>query len=156
SGDKHWRVYGAPVMLPLRGQAFDASSDQSGPPILEFELQAGDTLYIPRGYVHEAQSSSTVSLHITAGVMAFTSTDLVLEALASTCLLGVSLRRALPIGFAHQTFDRTGARYEFRRMLQAFVESADFDAILDRFIEEFLSTRQLCARGYFLELERID
>ena len=36
--------------------------------MLELTLRAGDTLYLPRGWLHEALTSETDSLHITVGV----------------------------------------------------------------------------------------
>lgn len=42
------------------------SQDEIGEPILEVTLEAGDLLYFPRGYIHQAQTDEAVhSLHIT-------------------------------------------------------------------------------------------
>jgi len=35
---------------------------------MEFTLQAGDVLYLPRGWIHDARTFSTDSLHVTVGV----------------------------------------------------------------------------------------
>ena len=36
--------------------------------MLELTLRAGDTLYLPRGWLHDALTSETDSLHVTVGV----------------------------------------------------------------------------------------
>jgi ribosomal protein L16 Arg81 hydroxylase len=75
AGSKQWTIYGTPVTLPLTEQSFDASIHERGEPTLEFELQAGDLAYIPRGVVHDARSGDTLSLHITVGVLTYTWVD---------------------------------------------------------------------------------
>ena len=40
-------------------------------PQIEVELKQGDTLYIPRGFVHEAVTANEVSLHITLGLLSY-------------------------------------------------------------------------------------
>lgn len=72
AGSKHWRLYGIPVKLPLWGQDFDSKIHKTGPISLECDLAAGDTLYIPRGFVHDAVSTEETSLHITIGILAYT------------------------------------------------------------------------------------
>ncbi len=72
SGSKRWTLFGTPVESPLSGQEFSPEAHSLGETTLEFELQAGDVAYIPRGVAHEARSTDTVSLHITAGVLRYT------------------------------------------------------------------------------------
>ncbi len=57
-----------------------------GAPTLEFELHAGDVAYIPRGIAHEARSTDTVSLHITAGILRYTWADFLFECVAAASL----------------------------------------------------------------------
>ena len=45
-------------------------------------LRAGDTLYLPRGWLHEAETSETDSLHLTIGIAAHTWLDAARDALA--------------------------------------------------------------------------
>ena len=46
-------------------------------------LRAGDTLYLPRGWLHEAETSQTDSLHLTIGIGAHTWLDAARDALAA-------------------------------------------------------------------------
>ena len=152
-GSKHWTIYGTPLELPLTNQDFDSSVQARGAPTLEFDLSAGDTAYIPRGVVHDAHSSEDVSLHITAGVLSYTWTDLLLEAVADAGLNESALRKTLPVGFARQGFDRVQARKTFRKLLQQVAAKSDFDAILDRFVDDLISKCAPPLRGQMAQME---
>jgi ribosomal protein L16 Arg81 hydroxylase len=139
AGSKKWTIYGTPVELPLAEQDFDASIHDRGAPTLEFELKTGDVAYIPRGVVHDARSTEQLSLHITAGILRYTWADLLLEFVAGACLNDPAFRKALPPGFAKPDFDRTQAREMLRGLLEKTWEKSEFDANLDRFVDEFIS-----------------
>jgi ribosomal protein L16 Arg81 hydroxylase len=68
AGNKHWKIYRNPIALPLANQpsiAFDCSNEE---PLYDIELEQGDMIYMPKGYVHEAMTTDGVSAHITVGV----------------------------------------------------------------------------------------
>src|SRR5690348_1661254 len=96
AGSKKWTIFGTPVESPLAGQDYDARQHELGPATLEFELNAGDVAYIPRGVGHEACCTDTISLHITAGILRYTWADLLLELLARASLSDPAFRKALP------------------------------------------------------------
>lgn len=156
AGSKHWKIYETPVVLPLKGQEFDSSLHKPGATTLEFDLQAGDTVYIPRGVMHDAQSHDDVSLHITVGVLSYTWTDLMLGALATVSLNDPSFRKALPVGFGRLEFDRAQAREIFRELLGQFVTHADLDAELDTFVDDLVSTRHPLLRGQMSQIGSLD
>jgi hypothetical protein len=66
---------------------------EPGEPVLDVTLQAGDTLYLPRGWLHEAKTSETDSLHLTMGVNVYTWMDAFRAALDS-CAREVGFRRS--------------------------------------------------------------
>lgn len=69
-GSKIWKVYDSPVYLPT--ETFEKSMlPENMIPQIEVELKQGDTLYIPRGFVHEADTANEVSLHITLGLLSY-------------------------------------------------------------------------------------
>lgn len=104
SGSKQWRIYDTKIPLPLQGQKFDAEKDRPGDVSDEFELQAGDIVYIPRGAMHAARSTAEPSLHVTTGLMAYTWADLFVQGVAAAALGEQSLRESLPVGFARSDF----------------------------------------------------
>lgn len=156
TGSKRWTIFGEPVQLPLRNQDFDPSEHHPGSPTLEFELCAGDAAYIPRGWLHQARSSDNVSLHITVGVLAYTWTDFLLECVADVCLNDAAFRKSLPPGFARKEFPTEQARAVFGRLLQHLSERGAPDKILDRFIDELLSSCPPLLRGQMAQLGMLD
>jgi hypothetical protein len=74
SGSKAWRVCGAwPRQAPIASfQLVKPPRSDAAPPCSVFVLSAGDTLYIPRGYLHEAETrgvpSRHTSMHLTLGL----------------------------------------------------------------------------------------
>ena len=105
AGEKRWLVYEPAWELPLKHQRYKADTmDEPGEPILDVTLQAGDTLYLPRGWLHEAKTSETDSLHLTVGVNVYTWMDAFRAAL-DKCAGEVGFRRSPDDGGAEDLVD---------------------------------------------------
>ncbi|MGF7078961.1 cupin domain-containing protein [Mucilaginibacter sp. UYCu711] len=65
-GSKIWRLYDMPLPFPVNN--FDKKTGFIPEPSLEVQLMQGDTLYIPRGLIHDATTANNTSLHITVGL----------------------------------------------------------------------------------------
>lgn len=155
AGSKKWVTYDMPVERPFRGQEFTPDQYQAGERSAEFTLHPGDMVYVPRGLMHDAQSTDEPSCHITLGVLPNSWTDLLLEAVARVGLNDAELRRSLPVGFASQGFDRTKARAFFAELLKRVADQADFDAALDHFAEDLVSTRHALVYGQMGQIARL-
>jgi hypothetical protein len=142
AGSKLWTLYGTPVELPLRGQAFEPDRHVAGPATREFTLHAGDVFYCPRGLLHAARSTDQVSLHITLGLIGKTWADVMIEAVSEACLASPAFRAHLPVGYAEPGFDKAAAAATFRSLVEAFARSADAVPILDRLAEDFVRSRR--------------
>ena len=94
SGHKRWRVYQPVLELPLKDQRWSAALGEPGEPVMDFVLGPGDTLYLPRGWPHEAETSGEASLHVTVGLHPPTRIDALRAALAA-CADDVEFRRSL-------------------------------------------------------------
>jgi len=68
AGEKRWLVYEPVLELPLKNQRYRSALGAPGEPVLDVTLGAGDTMYLPRGWLHQALTSGSDSLHITVGV----------------------------------------------------------------------------------------
>ncbi len=156
AGSKNWTIFGTPLESPLSGQDFDARVHELGAPTLKFELHSGDTAYIPRGIVHEARSTDTVSLHITTGILRYTWADLLLECVAAATLSDPVFRKALPPGFARSGFDRTQVRNALVSLLQRAATVPNFDVALDSFIDTFISACPPVLEGQMAQLAALD
>ena len=99
-GSKTWRIYEPLVELPLESQQLHRGTRV--PPLTlhrEVTLAAGETLYLPRGYAHEAVATEGRALHVTFALAPLRVIDLLHGTLDAVAGADVALRRALPIGW---------------------------------------------------------
>jgi bifunctional lysine-specific demethylase and histidyl-hydroxylase NO66 len=84
SGRKRWIVHEPVLRLPLPAQARSGRDlvPDGAEPLLDVELEAGDSLYLPRGYVHAAVTTDEHSVHLTVGVLSTTWNDVLADAVA--------------------------------------------------------------------------
>lgn len=80
SGTKRWTVREPVHRHPLPSQPWTGYRDRIAAqadtePVIDTVLEAGDALYLPRGWVHAAQALDTTSIHLTIGVSATTGLD---------------------------------------------------------------------------------
>jgi ribosomal protein L16 Arg81 hydroxylase len=102
SGDKQWTVYEPVHNDPLASQPWTehrgAVTDRiAAEPAIDAVLSPGDALYLPRGWIHAAQSQDTTSIHLTIGVCPLTRLD-VLQAVVDTLANDQDFRKSLPMG----------------------------------------------------------
>ncbi|MFK7993922.1 MAG: cupin domain-containing protein [Granulosicoccus sp.] len=95
SGAKTFNFYPSPIELPYPEDSFDAGNITSNEIDESIDLVAGDTLYIPRGVVHDAVAdSSRSSLHITLGVYPVLIRDMLQEAIQCVSEQDVGFRQS--------------------------------------------------------------
>ena len=141
-GEKAWRLYDMPIAAPFRGEGFEAGKYEPGELRQEFVLKPGDCAYVPRGLMHDAQTSGgNASLHITVGLITRTWADLMLEAVSEAALRSPDLRRSLPPGFARADFDREKARAHLQELMRALADDVKLDPALDLMADTFIRSR---------------
>lgn len=80
AGRKTFRFYSAGVKLPFTEDSYAPGNKADCELLDEIDVSAGDTLYIPRGIVHDAVADEgEPSLHITLGAFPFILRDLLQE-----------------------------------------------------------------------------
>ena len=94
AGEKRWLVYEPALELPLKDQRYHRELGGPGEPVLDVTLRPGDTLYLPRGWLHEAITSESDSLHLTVGLSTYTWLDALKDALED-CRDELSFRRSV-------------------------------------------------------------
>jgi hypothetical protein len=99
-GSKTWRIYEPVIGLPLESQPLHAGVTRPQLTLhREVTLTAGDTLYIPRGYAHEAVAAADRTLHVTFALAPARVIDLLHTTIDVAAAGNVALRRALPFGW---------------------------------------------------------
>ena len=155
AGAKDWAVYAPVVELPLPSQRWSSKMGDPGEPILSAQLQPGDCLYIPRGFLHSARSGHEVTAHLTVGVLTYTWYDVVRDAIGDVAD-EVELRRSLPVGFARDEESlatEIAARVEHLRDRLQKVDSA---ALAKQVSRRFWSTRWPILTGQLAQLMAVD
>jgi hypothetical protein len=108
AGTKHWVVREPVLDTPLPRHLSDHDAAAARPVLFEADLGPGDVLYLPRGVVHSATAQQGMSLHLTLGVLATTTHD-VLRAVVDAAADDVAFRRSLPPGWPWDDDLATGA-----------------------------------------------
>jgi len=114
SGSKRWRIYEPVVELPLKDQRWSPERAEAlGQPLHDVTLRAGDTLYLPRGWPHEAAAAGSDSLHMTVGLHPPARID-ALRAALNECADDVEFRRTLACdgGLPDDLLERLAARLQ--------------------------------------------
>ncbi len=141
-GEKVWRLYEMPIAIPFRGEGFQLGQHEPGALRQEFVLKPGDCAYVPRGLMHDAQTSGgKASLHITVGLITRTWADLMLEAVSEVALRSPELRRSLPPGFARPDFDRAKAHEHLKTLVRGLADEVQLDPALDLMVDTFIRSR---------------
>ena len=110
AGRKAWRAWTPVLESPLATQAWVQPADgdetfSERPPAFEAKLAPGDALYLPRGWVHVAESLGETSAHLTIGVHPVTRYDVV-QSMTSLLADDVRLRRELSFPFSVDDMDQ--------------------------------------------------
>jgi hypothetical protein len=137
AGEKRWLVYEPVLDLPLKNQRYKSALGAPGDPMLDVILRAGDTMYLPRGWLHQALTSDSDSLHIT---------------------VGVNVRRW--IDEARAELDAKEDDIAYRRTIDADEPPAlpllDADEARDRARDRFVRSRRPILDGQLSELRALD
>jgi ribosomal protein L16 Arg81 hydroxylase len=127
-GKKSWAVYPMTRRRPLTFESL-IPPDPSDKPAWEGELQAGDLLYVPRGWWHQVLPLGEPAIHLTFGIYRRTGLDLIVwlgEKLRSEEIFRQDLPR-----FA----SREGQAQHLDRLRLEFLARWDQD-LLERFLRE--------------------
>jgi ribosomal protein L16 Arg81 hydroxylase len=144
-GEKRWLVYPPVLELPLRDQKYTKEMGEPGEAILDVTLRAGDTLYLPRGWLHEARTSDSHSLHLTVGVATYTWLDALKAALEESAKDEVELRRGVSM---------SGVRPE--RLLQLVAPRLSPEAVATRMRRSFVRNRRPVRDDLFDQLRALE
>lgn len=147
-GKKEWKVWGCPIPyltptidIDIRtNSALDIAKNT--PPLINIELLPGDTLYIPRGFVHEANTNEVTSLHITLGMIAYTYADLFSSALEN------SVKKIERNSISRKSIDLSkiisnSDNITFDAILDEIVNSMSFDTLIEKRMDTLKKRKEM-------------
>ncbi len=138
-GTKRWTVFEPHIRQPLPSQAVNGAVPP-GQRLFDVTLAPGDLLYIPRGFVHVAHTTDTVSAHLSVSLLPTTWAD-IFRALVSTLPHDERFRQSIvlqPSGPAEMT---ETLENQFSALLDAFVAGSDAEDALDQLGRQFVDSR---------------
>ncbi|MDT5209132.1 MAG: bifunctional lysine-specific demethylase and histidyl-hydroxylase [Mycobacterium sp.] len=107
-GSKIWHIFEGSDVAPHEMWRHEAISTAGLPAPVDVRLQAGDVLYLPRGRVHAAESTSELSVHLTVGLHAPTLFMLATRALNALNTSDDRIHTQLPPRFLSDPAVRSG------------------------------------------------
>ncbi|MGW4425072.1 JmjC domain-containing protein [Streptosporangium sp. NPDC004631] len=145
-GTKHWRLQAPPERrprtLPAPGERYDT------PVIAEPTLRPGDSLYIPRGVVHDAWTGDEPSVHITfSGDTPPTWADVMHQLVERAAAEDERLRETFPWRFGDDPDALTGQAKDRIALLIAFLGTADPGRLASEVIARHAALPEPAPRG---------
>lgn len=155
-GKKVWKVYppmNAAQTLPRFSSGNFKRAEITSPPLITVELEPGDLLYFPRGYVHEAHATEGAhSLHITLSTCQRNTWGDLLEkmipqALQTAIESDIELRESLPrdylnyTGVANQEMDnkkRDDFLSKVNQLASKIISHVQVDSAVDQHAKSFV------------------
>lgn len=136
AGRKAWQVRGPAVDRPLPDEHAAIGADNLPPLVFEGDLAAGGMLYIPRGHVHSACTTDSISVHLSVGIHPKTWLDLMCAAIKAS-RADSRLRGALPPGY----FTSGALRDGFAELAAALPGLLDSERALGQLAQDWLVDR---------------
>jgi ribosomal protein L16 Arg81 hydroxylase len=139
-GSKTWRIYEhSPVVLPTKQMEFQKEKHPAPQFYTELELTKGDLLYIPRGMMHDAQTNSDLSVHVTLGWLGYTWTDVMVQMLLEYSKNNEAPRRFIDPFKNKETND---LEKEFKSVIQQFASTITLQNSIDQFRLELAANQR--------------
>ncbi|HET6949891.1 MAG TPA: cupin domain-containing protein [Acidimicrobiales bacterium] len=151
AGTKHWVVRAPVVDAPLPSHTSDHEAAAAQPLLFDTDLEPGDTLYLPRGFVHAAAAQEGLSLHLTIGILVSTVHD-VLRELVAVAGDDPAFRRSLPPGWPFDDARATEAVRAAVADLVGWLAGLDPAAVAGRLRDRFVANRTPLLDGQLLEI----
>ncbi len=162
-GSKDWSVFEAEYPLPMESLSRCAQG-RMPPQVVDedsvtlrqrIHLEAGDLLYVPRGFYHKVATTDETSLHISVGIHPTSWLDLVKQSLDFTAFEQPELRRALRPGFLDSAAVRRDMADTMQRLAKILADDLPYEAALDSMVRTQTRARIHPPDGHFADLERL-
>lgn len=153
-GSKNWQVWPIKGEKPLRMQGSnprEVAEIITTKPFLEAKLCQGDTLYVPRGWTHHAETTSEWSLHLVISVDTSRWYDLLARHMSSRVKQfeeDVRWRRCVRIDPIYQSDEeRRSNAAQFNEMLAQYIGQMSLSGAFTEQIENFVLGRYPTRQG---------
>ena len=156
-GSKNWEVHPAVQKTPLLNSFQPVIPEQQlGKPLHSIRLEAGDLLYIPRGFVHHAATSESFSLHLTIGIYPTQWIDLISNALIALSQQDERFRQALPVNYLNSGESYQTLKSGLEELTKILAEKGDIDSAMAMLSDHFIRDNTPVPDGHFSQINQVD
>jgi ribosomal protein L16 Arg81 hydroxylase len=148
-GSKHWTIEKDRRIYPAKLDSMGDDGRELRGELDSFVLEQGDLIYIPRGFVHAAESGAEPSLHITLGVTGMFWEDLITAAVRAAILQDEQLRAYLPLAFNHGPCEVLANR--LKGILRQLADVSFLSGVVEQYVDEIVSTHALDISGQVVD-----
>ena len=157
AGAKQWYIHEAPQPVPLLNTFQPIIPEEKlSEPLHTIDLEAGDLLYIPRGFIHHAAAKDSSSLHLTIGCYISQWFDLLIHALTCVSLKNPEFRQALPLGYLQGSEIRPNLQAKFQLLSEKFCQEANFEEAMEVMVENFIRQMTPVPDGHLSQVDDLD
>jgi ribosomal protein L16 Arg81 hydroxylase len=148
SGRKRWALHAPDANTPAEG-GVDDRADRGAPDLIA-ELEPNDVLYLPRGWLHSAESLEDAALHISIMVSKRRWAD-VLDVLMAQLVKDPAFQEPLPAGYAVDTDAFAAALQDRLHDLVSRLHDCNVGDVARKVADEFWTSRRPSRRGELLQ-----
>jgi len=164
AGAKKWHIweptYLQPMAIPISERYLDkiieTCEEDKLTPCEEVLLEAGDTMYMPRGFYHKALAQEELSLHMTLYIRPMYWYDLFRRAWELAAIEHLDIRATLPPRFVQDPGLRASMAETFKLLIGRLGETLSFDAAYESLVREQIRESSFPADGHFSLLNHLD
>jgi bifunctional lysine-specific demethylase and histidyl-hydroxylase MINA len=150
-GKKTWEIYDNPLELPHEDQKKEFKNwVQHATKIAEITLEAGDVLFLPRGFIHGARTADEHSMHITLGMRSLTIGDIVMREFNRVSLNHIEMRKVA----LHRDYQSAERQLHARAVMHQVIDQLDLQGAIDEVYCSFIRSRQPVRPGGLLQLAK--
>lgn len=155
-GSKQWRIFRPVVSLPLEDSNAPIEQSHLEQPYRELLMEAGDLLYLPRGWVHEAATSRVSSIHLTLGIHVTKWLDVLLDAIVMGAADDEELRATFPFkSLEEDDLSLEDAVTKMRELVTRIASSMPAEAAINARARRTLMSSGPAPDGHFANLDRL-
>lgn len=164
AGSKRWHLweptYLQPMAIPISERYLDGiiekCEEEKLTPCEEVLLEAGDTMYMPRGFYHKAIAQNELSLHITLYIRPLYWYDFFRRALELAGIENLDLRATLPPRFVQDPNLRASMSESFKILLGRIGDAVSFDATYESMVKDQVRESTFPADGHFSLISNLE
>lgn len=146
-GAKTWRFYDTGESLPTKQQSFTHSPEL----IKELNITAGDVLYLPRGVVHEAFSTTNATIHVNFSCNPHYGFNLIEDLAKLAEQDNVFFRKTIPHGFSTEA-EKNDYKQAFKEAIAQLIDKYPIETLLDKQKTGFVRKQKEDLAGRFINV----